>query len=319
MDAGASEHCALELAGIRLSMTSAPFGSFVEEGAAVTKKVTIPYLRLKKQDGRPITMLTAYDYPSAQLVDEAGVDIILVGDSLAMTMLGHPDTVSVTMDEMLHHCRAVARGARRSFLVGDMPFMSYQVSREESIRNAARFLKEAGMDAVKLEAIGDHVATVRAIVRAGISVMGHIGLTPQIATQLGGFRVQGKTVDAARELVDDALRLQDAGCFALVLEAIPAPVAEQITQQLSIPTIGIGAGSHCDGQVLVYHDILGLFAGFTPKFVKRYAELREPIVSAIRAYVEDVEAGAFPTDANTYSMEEEERQLFLYGRRDEEG
>lgn len=278
-----------------------------------SQKISILELHQKKAEGRPITMLTAYDYPGAILVDEAGIDIILVGDSLAMTVLGHPNTVAVTMDEMLHHCKAVARGTKRAFLIGDMPFMSYQVERSEAVRNAGRFIKEAGMDAIKLEGGSAVVETTRAIVEAGIPVMGHIGLTPQTATQLGGFKVQGKSATAAKKLLDDALALEEAGCFALVLEAVPAAVAKTVTEKLSIPTIGIGAGVHCDGQVLVFHDLLGLFDRFTPKFVKKYAELRPAILEALQAYRQEVESGAFPTPAHSFTIDEEELQLFLYG------
>jgi 3-methyl-2-oxobutanoate hydroxymethyltransferase len=280
---------------------------------ATSPKVSILDLQQKKAEGRPITMLTAYDYSGASLVDEAGLDLILVGDSLAMTVLGHPNTVSVTVEEMLHHCKAVARGAKRAFLIGDMPFMSYQVERGEAIRNAGRFLKEGGMDAVKLEGGREVADTVRAIVAAGIPVMGHLGLTPQSATKLGGFKVQGKTAAAAQRLLEDALLLQEAGCFAIVLEAIPAPVGKMVSQKLTIPTIGIGAGPDCDGQVLVFHDILGLFDRFTPKFAKRYADLREPILTALRTYRQEVEAGDFPTPAHSFSIDEAELQLFLYG------
>ncbi len=272
----------------------------------MTNKVSVLDLQQKKKEGRPITMLTAYDYPGAALVDEAGMDIILVGDSLAMTLLGYSSTIHVTMDEMLHHCKAVARGAKRAFLVGDMPFMSYQADRAEAVRNAGRFIKEGGMDAVKLEGGQPVVDTVRTIVAAGIPMMGHLGLTPQSATQLGGYKVQARTANTAHKLLEDALALQDAGCFSLVLEAVPAPVAKWVSQKLTIPTIGIGAGVNCDGQVLVYHDILGLFDQFTPKFVKRYAELREPILAALNAYREDVENRAFPTKVHSFKMPENE-------------
>ncbi len=279
----------------------------------MSNKVSILDLQHKKVENRPITMLTAYDYPGAKLADEAGVDMILVGDSLAMTVLGHPNTVSVTMDEMLHHCRAVARGAQRAFLVGDMPFMSYQIDRAEAVRNAGRFLKEAGMDAIKLEGGREVLDTVRAIVSAGIPVMGHLGLTPQTATKLGGFKVQAKTAAAARRLREDALALQEAGCFSLVLEAVPAPVAEAVSRQLQIPTIGIGAGAGCDGQVLVFHDVLGLFDEFVPKFVKQYAKLRQPILDAFKTYIAEVEAGTFPAPEHTFKINEDELELFLYG------
>lgn len=277
------------------------------------KKVTILDLQKRKEAGTPITMLTAYDYSGAVLVDQAEIDMILVGDSLAMVMLGLESTVSVTMEQMLHHCQAVARGASYAFLVGDMPFMSYQVELAEAVRNAGRFLKETGMDAVKLEGGREVAATVRAITNAGIPVMGHIGLTPQTVSQLGGWRVQGKTAVAAHHLLEDAQALEEAGCFALVLEAIPTPVAAAISQRLHIPTIGIGAGAGCDGQVLVYHDMLGLFDRFRPKFVRQYARLNEAIVAALTEYREDVLNGRFPTDEHTYPMESVEVEAFLHG------
>jgi 3-methyl-2-oxobutanoate hydroxymethyltransferase len=263
-------------------------------------------LQQKKEAGQPITMLTAYDYPGAMLVDEAGIDIILVGDSLAMTVLGYPDTVSVTVDEMLHHCKAVARGATRAFLIGDMPFMSYQIEQTEAIRNAGRFMKEGRMDAVKLEGGREIGETVWAVVQAGIPVMGHIGLTPQTISKLGGYKVQGKTAAAARRLLEDALALEEAGCFSIVLEAIPAPVAEAVSQKLTIPAIGIGAGAGCDGQVLVFHDLLGLFDRFTPKFVKRYADLRQPVLAALRTYREEVEMRVFPDASRIYDIDQTE-------------
>ena len=281
----------------------------------MSQKVSILDLQRKKAEKQPITMLTAYDYPGATLVDEAGIDIILVGDSLAMTVLGHPNTVSVTVDEMLHHCKAVARGAKRAFLVGDMPFMSYQTGPIEAVRNAGRFLKEAGMDAVKLEGGREVVEVTQAITRAGIPVMGHVGLTPQTATKLGGFKVQAKTAAAAERMLEDALMLQEAGCFALVLEAVPASIAEAVTHKVNIPTIGIGAGPDCDGQVLVFHDVLGLFDRFIPKFVKQYATLRQPIIEALQTYKAEVEARSFPTTTHSYTISEEELQIFLYGDR----
>jgi 3-methyl-2-oxobutanoate hydroxymethyltransferase len=280
---------------------------------AKQQKVTILELHQKKMAEQPITMLTAYDYPGAMLVDEAGIDMILVGDSLAMTVLGYPNTVAITMDEMLHHCKAVVRGAKRAFLIGDMPFMSYQIERTEAVRNAGRFIKEGGMDAVKLEGGREVIETAKAIVEAGIPVMGHVGLTPQSATKLGGYKVQAKTSAAAQQLLEDALALEEAGCFSIVLEAVPAQVGKAVSQKLTIPTIGIGAGPGCDGQVLVFHDVLGLFDRFIPKFVKRYAELHQPILEALRAYREEVESRAFPTEAHSYKINEEELQLFLYG------
>lgn len=283
------------------------------------KRVTIPQLQSMKQEGKRLTMLTAYDYPSALLADRAELDILLVGDSLAMTVLGHDSTVSATIEEMLHHCRAVARGAGMALLVGDMPFLSYQVSQTEAIRNAGRFLKEGGMDSVKLEGGRPIAPTVKAIVTAGIPVMGHIGLTPQTVSQLGGYRVQGRTATAAVSLVDDALALQAAGCYAMVLEAIPAAVAQAITNRVRIPTIGIGAGPHCDGQVLVYHDLLGMFDRFTPSFVKIYAQLSEIILKALIAYREDVAQGRFPDLDHAYALDEEALIEFrtLLARRDD--
>jgi 3-methyl-2-oxobutanoate hydroxymethyltransferase len=276
------------------------------------KKISILDLQKRKEQHVPLTMLTAYDYSSGLLVDQAEIDMILVGDSLAMVMLGLDSTVSVTMEEMLHHCRAVARGAKYAFLVGDMPFMSYQVEVAEAVRNAGRFLKEAGMDSVKLEGGSRMAATVQAIVQAGIPVMGHIGLTPQTVSQLGGFgRVQGKTAVTAHHLLEDALALQGAGCFAIVLEAIPAPVAAVITQRLYIPTIGIGAGANCDGQVLVYHDMLGLFDRFRPKFVKQYANVGETVVSALSTFRDEVVNGRFPTEEHSYPMKAEEVEAFM--------
>ena len=275
------------------------------------KKTTVTDLVERKRNRQRIVMLTAYDYPGARMADEAGVDMILVGDSLAMTVLGHPNTISLTMDEMLHHCRAVARGANHAFLVGDMPFMSYQADRIEAVRNAGRLLKEGGMDAVKLEGGKVIAPTIRAITEAGILVVGHIGLTPQSATKLGGFKVQGKTAEVAVQLLEDALALQEAGCFCIVLEAIPAELAKTITERLAVPTIGIGAGKYCDGQVLVYHDLLGLFDQFVPKFVKQYAVMRQPIIQAIQQYCEEVREGKFPEASHSYSMREEEWLKFL--------
>jgi 3-methyl-2-oxobutanoate hydroxymethyltransferase len=275
------------------------------------KKVTVLSLQQKKESSQPITMLTAYDYASAVLVDKAEIDTILVGDSLGMVMLGYDGTVPVTMEEMLHHCRAVARGAKYALLIGDMPFMSYQTGRSTAVANAGRFLKEAHMEAVKLEGGVEVVDTVQAVVRAGIPVMGHIGLTPQSVSKLGGYRVQGKTAEAAVQLLADAIALQDAGCFSIVLEAVPEAVARSISQKLRIPTIGIGAGVGCDGQVLVYHDILGMFDRLKPRFVKQYANLGQTIVEALSAYREDVHARAFPASEYTYEMPQEELEAFM--------
>jgi len=263
-----------------------------------------------KSRGEKIVMVTAYDYPSGRLADAAGVDVVLVGDSAAMTVLGHDSTVPATMEDMLFLSRAVARGATHPLVVVDMPFGSYQISDEEAVRNAIRFVKEASVDAVKIEGAGAMARRVEAIVGAGIPVMGHIGLTPQSATMLGGFRAQGRTAARARKLVDEALELERAGCFSLVLECVPAPVAARITSLLSIPTIGIGAGAGCDGQVLVFHDMLGLYDGRSPRFVKRYAELATVAQDALERYAADVRAGSFPEEAHTYAMPDEELTLF---------
>jgi 3-methyl-2-oxobutanoate hydroxymethyltransferase len=263
-----------------------------------------------KARGQKIVMVTAYDFPSGRLVDRAGVDLVLVGDSAAMVVLGHDSTVPATMDEMVMLTRAVTRGARRPLVIGDMPFGSFQISDEEALRNAVRFVKEAGADAVKVEGAGPTVARVRALVGAGVPVMGHIGLTPQSATMLGGFKAQGRTANKAARLVADARELEAAGCFSIVLEAVPPPVAARISANLSIPTIGIGAGAECDGQVLVYHDLLGLYDGRAPRFVKRYADVAGEIRRALERYVSDVREGRFPEEQHTYAMPEEELTLF---------
>jgi 3-methyl-2-oxobutanoate hydroxymethyltransferase len=261
--------------------------------------------------GERIVMVTAYDYPSGRLADLAGIDLILVGDSAAMTVLGHSTTVPATMEEMLMLTRAVTRGAERALVVADMPFGSYQVSDEDAVRNAVRFVKEAGADAVKLEGAGPSLSRVAALVGAGIPVMGHLGLTPQSATMLGGFKAQGKTADKARELLADALALEQAGCFAVVLEAVPAPVASRIGDELGIPTIGIGSGGQCDGQVLVLHDLLGLYSGHSPRFTKRYAEIGAEIQRALERFAADVRSGEFPAEEHTYPMPAEELEAFL--------
>jgi 3-methyl-2-oxobutanoate hydroxymethyltransferase len=269
------------------------------------KKVTIQDLQAKKETGERFTMVTAYDYPTGVIVDKAGIDVILVGDSLAMVVLGLPNTVSVTMDEMLHHCRAVARGAQYPLLVGDMPFMSYQADITDAVRNAGRFLKEANMDVVKLEGGAKMAPVAKAIVDAGIPVMGHIGLTPQTVSKLGGFKVQGKDSAAAQQIVDDALALEEAGCFSIVLEAIPDRLAKLITEKLTIPTIGIGAGPHCDAQVLVTHDMVGLFDRFTPKFVKQYVNIHTQMVEALKQYKSEVESGEFPGPEHSFTIKDE--------------
>ncbi len=274
------------------------------------KKLTIPDIRNRKND-TPIAELTAYDYPWAKVADTAGIDVVLVGDSLGMVVLGYPDTVSVTMEEMIHHTKAVVRGVQRALVVTDMPFGSYNSSIPAAINNATRLLKEGRADAVKLEGGVSMAGTVAAIVNAGIPVQGHIGLTPQTATSLGGFKVQGKSAQAAKQLLDDAKALEDAGCFSIVLEAIPSPLAEKITQAISIPTIGIGAGAACDGQVLVIHDLVGLYDRFTPKFVKQYTKINEPILEALRQYKAEVENRTFPTEAHSFTMKSEELDKLL--------
>jgi 3-methyl-2-oxobutanoate hydroxymethyltransferase len=273
-------------------------------------KLPLTELAELKARRQPLVMVTAYDAPGGRLADAAGADLILVGDSAAMVVLGHDSTVPATMDEMIVLTRAVTRGARRPLVVADMPFGSFQVSDEDAIRNAVRFLKEAGADAVKVEGAGPTLSRVQALVGAGVPVMAHIGLTPQSATMLGGFKAQGRTAEKARKLVDDALALEAAGAFALVLEAVPAPVAKRITELLAIPTIGIGAGVDCDGQVLVWHDLLGLYEGRVPRFVKKYADLAGVITQALERYAEDVRERRFPEEQHTYAMPEEELALF---------
>jgi 3-methyl-2-oxobutanoate hydroxymethyltransferase len=280
-------------------------------------KLPLTDLADMKRRHERIVMVTAYDYPSGSLADAAGVDIVLVGDSAAMTVLGYESTVPATMDEMVMLTRAAVRGAKRPLVVADMPFGSFQISDEEAVRNAVRFVKEAGADAVKVEGAGLTVSRVLALVGIGIPVMGHIGLTPQSATMLGGFRAQGRTSGRARQLLEDARTLEQAGCFSLVLEAVPAPVAARITEDLAIPTIGIGSGRDCDGQVLVYHDLLGLYQGKSPRFVKRYAELATTIKDAIERYAADVRSGAFPDDEHTYSIPDEELAAFRSGSKAE--
>ena len=275
------------------------------------KKITSAVFRAKKERGEPITMLTAYDYLTARAVDLSGIDSILVGDSLGMVVLGYENTLPVTMEDMLHHCKAVARGASNALLIGDMPFMSYQVSPSEALRNAGRFLQEAGMDAVKLEGGRARLDAVRAIVGSGIPVLGHLGLTPQSVNQLGGFTTQGRIAEEAGEILTDAMALEDAGCFGIVLESVPSRLAEYISNKLTIPSIGIGAGPGCDGQVLVTHDLLGLFDKFTPKFVKQYKVLHQEIHQALQEYKIDVENGNFPGKAHSFSMSDQEWQKFL--------
>jgi 3-methyl-2-oxobutanoate hydroxymethyltransferase len=263
-------------------------------------KVTTAVIRDMKKKNQKITMLTAYDYGTAAVVDEAGIDIILVGDSLGMVVLGYESTLPVTMEDMIHHTKAVCRAAKRSMVLGDMPFMSYQVSVEEAVRNAGRFLQEAGAQGVKLEGGREVAEATRRIATAGIPVMAHLGLTPQSVHQLGGYKVQGKGDAAARRMTEDARILEEAGAFAVVLECVPVQLAREITESLTIPTIGIGAGVHCDGQVLVVNDMLGIFERFTPKFVKKYANLNLQMKEAVRQYCEEVRTGVFPDDAHSF-------------------
>lgn len=278
------------------------------------KKMTVLGIQEKKAQSAPITMITAYDYPSALAADRAGIDTVLVGDSLGMVVLGYDSTTPVTMDEMIHHCKAVRRGAQYAYLIGDMPFMSYQADTAEAVRNAGRFLKEAGMDAVKLEGGGEVAPTIRAITNAGIAVVAHIGLTPQSVAKIGGYLVQGGTANDAQRLLEDALAVQDAGAVMIVLEKVPDRVAARISKKLRIPTIGIGAGAGCDGQVLVLHDMLGIFDRFTPKFVKRYAELMREMERGLNEYREDVEQRRFPSCEHSFSIDDAEWAAWTGGR-----
>jgi 3-methyl-2-oxobutanoate hydroxymethyltransferase len=272
--------------------------------------MTLPRLAEKKQLGEPIVMITAYDYPSAQVAEQAGVDVVLVGDSGAMTVLGYPSTVPVSTDEMLMLAAAVRRGLETPLLVGDLPFGSYEASDEQAIRTAQRFVKEAGCDAVKLERGGTSVERARAIVESGIPVMGHVGLTPQTATALGGHRAQGRTAERALGVARDALALENAGCFSIVFEAIPAAVSQELMERLHVPVIGIGAGPATDGQVLVFHDLLGIYDGHVARFVKRYAETKAHMVAGVAEYVEDVRGRAFPGPEHTYTIDEGELTRF---------
>jgi 3-methyl-2-oxobutanoate hydroxymethyltransferase len=268
-------------------------------------KNTVMTLQKQKNNKDKITMLTAYDYSMAKLMDEAGVNMLLVGDSLGMVMLGYEDTLPVTMEDMIHHGKAVCRGVKNAFVVIDMPFMSYQVSVEEALKNAGRLMKETGAKAVKLEGGTEVAAQIKAIVKASIPVVGHIGLTPQSVNAFGGFKVQGKDVKTAQKLIDDALAVQEAGAFMVVLEGVPAKLGEMVSRRLSIPTIGIGAGLGCDGQVLVYHDMLSLFGGFTPKFVKSFANVGQVMKEAFESYILEVKSGQFPAKEHTFEVSEE--------------
>ncbi len=287
-------------------MSSTP----TEDNTRPRPKLTVLDLQEKCDRGEPIAMLTAYDFPTAQAADAAGVDVLLVGDSLAMVVLGHANTLSVTMDEMLHYARAVSRGARGPLLVGDMPFLSYQADTAEAVRNAGRFLKDAGMDAVKLEGGREFAPVVEAIVRAGIPVQGHIGLMPQSLRRQGGFKVQGRTATEALALLDDAIALQEAGCFSVVLEGVPARLGSFITERLRVPTIGIGAGAGTDGQVLVVNDVLGL-SPRVPRFAKGYADLGQAMVAAMTAFQRDVKERTFPTPEHAYGLPDDEWRAFL--------
>lgn len=268
-------------------------------------KNTVSTFREQKAKGEKISMLTAYDYSTAKLMDEAGINGILVGDSLGMVMLGYEDTLPVTMEDMIHHTAAVCRGAKNTLVVGDMPFMSYQVSVEEAVYNAGRLMKEGRCQAVKLEGGASVCPQIRAITNASIPVMAHIGLTPQSINAFGGFKVQGKSEEAAKKLLEDAKAVDEAGAFAVVLECVPAKLAELISKSISIPTIGIGAGAGCDGQILVYQDMLGLFSDFTPKFVKKYANVGEMMTQAFRDYIADVQEGSFPAPEHTFAISED--------------
>lgn len=267
-------------------------------------KFTIQSFQDAKHNNKKITMLTGYDYSMAQILDSCGIDAILIGDSLGMVVQGKDSTVEVTIDEMLYHCKNVARGVKNAMLVGDMPFLTYHISQEEAVRNAGRFIQEAGMNAVKLEGGKTMADTVRAIVRAQIPVMGHIGLTPQSVNVFGGFKVQGKEEHAAKSLIEDALALEEAGAFAIVLEAVPEALARIISEKLRIPTVGIGAGKYCDGQILVINDLLGIYSDFTPKFAKKYVELKSTITNAVESYISDVKTQQFPEEKHTFSIDQ---------------
>ncbi len=281
-------------------------------GAAPEKvKCTIPDFAKMKAEGRKIRMITCYDYPTAVILDQTPIEMAFVGDSLGMVVLGYEGTVPVTMEEMIHHGKAVKRGLKNTFLIVDMPFGSYHLGESQAVENGIRILKETGADCVKLEGGVEFAPVVRAMVRAGVPVMGHIGLTPQTASALGGLKVQGKSLEKAEQIYKDALAMEAAGCFSIVIEAVPAPLGKIITESLRIPTIGIGAGPHCDGQVLVIHDMLGLFERFTPKFVKRYATLNVEIKKALEAYADEVASGAFPSPAHSFTGNEAELRKHL--------
>ncbi|MCK4263929.1 MAG: 3-methyl-2-oxobutanoate hydroxymethyltransferase [Candidatus Aminicenantes bacterium] len=268
-----------------------------------TQRITIPQLQAKKEKGDTIVALTAYDFPIAKIVDEAGIDLILVGDSLGMVVLGYENTIPVTMEEMIHHTKAVARATKRAFVVGDMPYFSFHLSEEDTVFNASEFLKEAGARAVKIEgASRKRLKLIETLIEAEIPVMGHVGLTPQSIHHFGQFKVKGKEINEAKKIVTDALNLEKAGVFSVVLECIPMELARIITEKLRIPTIGIGAGPYCDGQILVFHDLVGFSNGYLPKFVKKYVDLHEVLSGAVKGYIDDVKEGKFPDDSNSYHL-----------------
>ena len=269
-------------------------------------KFTVSSFLKSKQSGEKISMLTAYDYSTAKLIDEAGVDSILVGDSLGMVVLGYENTLQVTVDDIVHHCKAVSRGVKRALVIGDMPFLSYHISPQESVKNAGRIIQEGMAHAVKLEGGRDIIDSVKAIVRAQIPVVGHLGLTPQSVNMLGGFKVQGREEDKAKKMIEDALMLQEAGVFCIVLECVPMQLAQLISENLDIPTVGIGAGSGCGGQVLVTQDMLGMYTDFTPKFVKQYANMKDDITSAVKGYIDEVKSAEFPGEDHSFTMDEEQ-------------
>jgi len=273
-----------------------------------SQRVIVPDLLKKKEKKEKIVALTAYDFPTAKIVDQTGIDIILVGDSLGMVVLGHEDTIPVTMNDMIHHTKAVTRGVRRALVVGDMPYMSFQVSKEEAVKNASRFVKEAGARAVKIEGATDYrLETIQALKEADIPVMGHVGLTPQSINQIGSFKVRGKNKEQAQKIIDESLKLERAGVFSVILECIPLELAEVITQKLKIPTIGIGAGPFCDGQILVFHDLLGYSNGYLPKYVKKYVDVNKILIDGISQYVNEVKRNRFPLDEHSYHSKEIEK------------
>jgi len=271
----------------------------------MSEKITVSNFRESKRTGRKITMLTAYDYPTAKIIDQSGIDAILVGDSLGMVVLGYEDTTRVTMEDMVHHTKAVVRGAKRAMVVADMPFLSYHMGIYESVRNAGRLVNEAGCKAIKLEGGEEVVEDIKAIIRAGIPVMGHLGYTPQSINVFGGHKAQGKTFETAKKIYRDALLLQEAGVFAIVLECVPYKLAQFITEKLEVPTIGIGSGAMCDGQVLVIHDIIGMFRDFIPKHTKRYSDVGEVLENSVKSYIKDITEGVFPTEKNSFTVEDE--------------